>query len=57
MPRSTPVKYHRWIEEAPDDADDHVSYDGNPMIALGACVAVIGLVCSVVIWAARALLG
>jgi len=51
------VKYHRWIEEAPDDADDHVSYDGNPMIALGACVAVIGLVCSVVIWAARALLG
>ena len=57
MPRNTPVKYYRWIAQAPDDADDQVSYDGNPVIALGACVALIGFVCSVVIWAARALLG
>lgn len=40
----SPVKYHRWIEDAPETEYEHVSHDGNPMIALGACIALVAAV-------------
>ena len=53
MPRSTPVKYHRWIEEAPETEPDRDSHDGNPLIALGACIALVGAVFGVLALVSR----
>jgi hypothetical protein len=41
--RSTPVKYHRWVEEAPESYPD-TGGDGCPAIALCACIALVGAV-------------